>query len=198
MSRSQKPKFLLVMDWETSGTTWGTFEETFELYQGISFGAIIADATTFEPVETLYREIKFDAAKYAWSQEAENIHGKSREHLNEHGVKSKDAAIDLAELILKYFGGQAPVMFLGHNSQFDIYATKQLMEPYGVMPKLHHVVLDSSPLAFAVCGEYSSNKVFELFAGVEKRDLHNALEDAFACLAVLRTIRQIFEKGLSV
>jgi hypothetical protein len=66
------------------------------------------------------------------------------------------------------------------------------------MPELHHVVLDSSPLAFVVCGEYSSNKIFELFAGLEKRDLHNALEDAAACLAVLRTIRQIFEKGLSV
>lgn len=195
MSRSTKPKFILAIDWETSGTTWSTFEETFKQFQGIAFGAIIADAETLEPIETLYREIKFDP-KYTWSSEAEAIHGKSREYLEEHGVTSEEAALDLATLIVKYFGIDGKVMFAGHNTWFDIHATKQLLEQHGVMPQLHHIVLDSSVVAFVCIGEYKSDVVFELLAGLT-RGSHNALEDAMASLKALQTCRQLVNIGLS-
>ena len=194
MSRSVKPKFILVIDWETTGTTWSSFEETFQQYQGITFGAIIADAETLEPVETLYREIKYDP-KYKWSGEAEAIHGKSQAYLEEYGVTSEEAALDLATLIVKYFGVDGKVMFAGHNTWFDIHATRQLLAEFGVMPQLHHVVLDSSVVAFVCIGEYKSDVVFELLAGIS-RDKHNALDDAMATLKALKSCRELVNAGL--
>jgi hypothetical protein len=195
MAKTVKPKFILCIDWETSGTTWTTHEQTFKQFQGISFGAVIADAETFEPVETLYRIVKFDE-KYTWSAEAEAIHGISRGFLAENGVDREDAALALAELIIKYFGIGTKVMFAGHNTWFDIHATKQLLEEFGVMPEIHHVVLDSAPTAFVAINEYKSDVVFDLLGGIVRKQ-HNALEDALLSLSVLRNINKFFATGLA-
>jgi DNA polymerase III epsilon subunit-like protein len=45
-------------------------------------------------------------------------------------------------------------------------------------------------------GEYKSDVVFEILGGIDKRTLHNALEDARACLTCLRNAKQIFTAGL--
>ena len=184
---------ILVIDFETTGSSFKTYEETFKEYQGIAFGAIVADSQTFEPIETLYREIKFDP-KYNWSAEAEAIHGLSREHLEMNGVTSEEAATDLAGMIYNHFY-TGKVAFLGHNTQFDIAATRQLLGPYEVMPEIHHVVLDTSPLGFITIGEYKSDKVFDFFTG-ETRGKHNALDDAFKCLTTVRNIRAIIDTAL--
>ena len=185
---------ILVIDWETSGSVFNdSYEETFKKYQGLSFGAVIADSQTFTPKETLYREIKFDP-KYSWSEEAEAIHGLSREHLEENGVTPEEAATDLAGLIFKYFH-TGKVTFLGHNTHFDIAATRQLLEPFEVMPEVHHVVLDTSPLGFITIGKYRSNDVFDFFTGGTRAE-HNALDDALQCLTVAHSVRTIFDMAL--
>jgi hypothetical protein len=188
------PKFILAIDWETTGTTWSTHQETFKQFQGISFGAIVADAKTLEPVEQIYHKVKFDSSKYKWSAEAEAIHGISQQQLEQEGLEPEEAAAELAEMILKYFGTNE-VMFLGHNTWFDIHATKQLLEPFGVMPKLHHVVLDTAPLGFIGVGSYKSNDVFNFFCG-DRAEKHNALDDANMCLTSARCIRQLCQIGL--
>lgn len=195
-SRAHPGSNILVIDFETSGSTFGTYEETFSRYQGLSFGAVIANSTTFEPVKTIYQEIKFDP-KYEWSDEAEKIHGLSREYLNEHGASNEEAAANLAEFILGTFG-TGKVMVLGHNIWFDIEAMRQLLEPHGVMPDIHHVVLDTSPAAFIAIGKYKSNDVFEFFTGKVRDGSHNALDDALMALETVRNMRAMFNQALGL
>jgi len=184
-----------VCDTETSGSSFGTYEETFSKYQVLSFGVIVANSTTFEPVAELYFEIKFDGLKYEWSASAENIHGLTREHLEAHGLENEEAAATLAEFILTYFG-TGKVMFLGHNPGFDIAAMEQLLKPHGVMPDLHHVVLDTSALGWMTVGMCRSNEIFEHFLG-GRQDKHNALDDAQMTLTVVRTVRKIMNEALA-
>jgi hypothetical protein len=75
------PSFGLAIDFETSGYSIPNYAAK---HQGISFGAIIFDVRTLEPVEALYQEIKFND-KYSWDAGAEKIHGISRPHLATHG-----------------------------------------------------------------------------------------------------------------
>jgi DNA polymerase III epsilon subunit-like protein len=188
-SRHSAGKYILVLDTETSGSSFGSYEETFSQYQAISFGAVIATSDTFEPVKELYFKVKFDGKKYQWTPEAEKIHGITREELEETGLENEEAAAMLAEFILDNFG-TGKVMFLGHNPWFDIEAMRQLLGPHGVMPDLHHVVLDTSALGFITVGKYRSNDVFELFLG-GRSEKHNALDDAKMTLTIARSVREI-------
>jgi DNA polymerase III epsilon subunit-like protein len=194
-SKAHPGQHALVIDWETTGSNFGG-DSSID-YQGISFGAVIADTQTWEEVDSLYRELHFDETKYKWTDQAEKIHGLSREHLLEKGVSREDALADLLELLLKYWAPGMKIMLVGHNASFDADFTNQLFRDFGCELLIHHVMPDSSQLAFVLTGEYKSDVVFEILAGVDKRDLHNALEDARACLACLRNAKHIFQMGLN-
>jgi DNA polymerase III epsilon subunit-like protein len=192
-SRTAPGRFILVLDSETTGSTFGTYEETFSQFQAIQFGAIVATSDTFEEVASLEFKVKFDP-KYKWSAEAENIHGITQADLAENGLETEEAAAELAGFILDHFG-TGKVMFLGHNPWFDIAAMQQLLVPFNVMPDLHHVVLDTSSLGWMTCGKFRSNELFEYFLG-GRADKHGALDDARMTLTVVRTIRQIMNDAL--
>lgn len=192
-SRTHPGTNVLVLDVETTGSTFATYEETFQKFQAIQFGAIVANSTTFEEVASLEFLVKFDP-KYQWSQEAENIHGITKDRLEAEGLEDEEAAATLAEFILTHFG-TSKVMFVGHNPWFDIEAMRQLLEKHGVMPDLHHVVLDTSALGFITCGKYKSNDLFEFFLG-GRSEKHGALDDARMTLTVVRTVRQIMNEAL--
>ena len=205
LKKQVTPDFGLVMDWETSGATWGG--DSSKEYQGLSFGAIVFDAKTFKPIEKLYVEIKFDP-KWKWSEEAAKIHGLTKEYLEEHGITQEEAAIKLAEFILKYWGPDAKVMFMGHNAEFDRRFTNQLLNEIEIefsveketqftsWIQLHHVVLDTSPIGFVTLGLFKSDLLFEKIGFPERGD-HNALSDAEQTLATCEAIRAIMEIGLN-
>lgn len=192
-SRAHPGKYALVIDWETSGSTFGG--DSSVDHQGLSFGAVIADTSTWEPVETLYVELHFDETKYKWTDKAQEIHGLSREHLAANGVPREEALAMLIELLLKYFAPGSKIMLIGHNAGFDADFTFQLFRDFGLLEhfNLHHVMPDSSALAFVLIGDYKSDIVFEKLAFTEKRKEHNALDDALICLTVLRNAKQIFQ-----
>lgn len=192
-SRAHPGSHILVLDTETTGSTFGTYEETFSKYQAIQFGAIVATSDTFEEVDSLEFMVKYDP-RYEWTEGAEKIHGISRERLAAEGLADEDAALVLGEFILKHFG-TGKVMFLGHNPWFDIEAMRQLLQKHGVMPDLHHVVLDTSALGWVTCGRYRSNDLFEFFLG-GRAEKHGALDDARMTLTVVRTIRQLMNGAL--
>lgn len=203
----QPQKYGLCIDWETSGSSWG--EDSSKEYQGISFGAIIFETATFKPVEKMYREVKFNDAKWKWSAEAERIHGLSRQHLELNGVTQEEAATDLLEMILKYFGPDGKVMFLGHNPEFDRRFTNQLLNSVEfeftterdnknfTQIQLHHVLLDTSALGFITLGLYKSDLLFDRL-GFPERSAHNALEDAEQTLQTCEVIQALVQIGLSV
>lgn len=199
------PDFGLCIDWETSGATWGG--DSSKDYQGISFGAVVFKTDTFEVVETLYREIEFNGDKYKWSDEAAAIHGLSQEYLTKNGVSQEDAAQDLLELILKYFG-TGKVMFLGHNTEFDRRFTNQLTKSVGIefsvehsgepcdgRIEVHHVVLDTSSTGFITLGLFKSDLLFDA-VGLEERGEHNALTDALYTVETCARIRLLVKTAL--
>lgn len=193
-SKVHPGKYGLCIDWETTGSDFGG-DSTIN-YQGIAFGAIIFDTETFEPVETLYREIQFDDTKYKWTDGAEKIHGLSREHLAANGVSREDALTDLLTLIMKFIGTESKIMFLGHNVDFDICFTQQLARDFGIELKIHHVKLETSGAGFITIGKYKSNDVFEFFTGIVRDGAHNALDDAMITLETVRNMRALMQAAL--
>lgn len=201
-TKQQEIALGLAIDWETSGATWGG--DSSKDYQGLSFGAIVFNAKTFEPIEKLYLEIKFDESKYKWSDGAQKIHGMTREYLEQNGVTQEEAATSLAELILKHWGPDSKVLFLGHNPEFDRRFTNQLLNTIGIEFSVEasgnfesridvfHVVLDTSALGFITMGLYKSDLLFEKM-GFDDRGDHNALQDAEQTLETCKMIREIFK-----
>jgi hypothetical protein len=198
-------KFGLCIDWETSGSSWGK-DSTIE-HQGLSFGAIVFDAETFDPVEELYLEIKFNGEKWKWSKDAENIHGMSQEYLEQNGVDQEEAAMALAQLILKYWGTDSKVLFLGHNPEFDRRFTNQLLNcidiefsveatgKFDSRIEIFHVILDTSALGLVAFGLYKSDLLFEKIGFAERGD-HNSLTDAHQTLATCKAIRELVTLGM--
>jgi DNA polymerase III epsilon subunit-like protein len=193
-SRHSPGKFGISIDWETSGSDFGG--DSSKSYQGISFGAVIFNTETFEPVETLYRELHFDSSKYKWSEDAEKIHGLSQTHLAANGIPRDEALADLLDLILRYIGAESKIFFLGHNVQFDIDFTLQLANDFDVQLVPHHVSLETSGAGFIAIGKYRSDDVFEFFTGKTREGAHNALDDALMALEVVRNMRAMFNQAL--
>ena len=185
-----QPKFGLAIDWETSGSDWNNPEGSHIKYQGLSFGAIVFDAETFEEIEEVYVEIKFDADKYSWDMGAQKVHGLTREYLEANGIEREEAAVILAELIIKYWGPEGRVMFLGHNIDFDIKFTKQLLGDFGIPLNKHHVQLDTSGTGMIALGIFKSDQLFEAL-GFEKRGEHNALQDVKMTLETCKIFRAL-------
>jgi hypothetical protein len=193
-TKSKLPIHGIAIDWETSGSVWG--DDSTVDHQGISFGAVVFNISTFEPVETLYREIKFDDTKYKWQDGAECIHGLSRSHLAAHGVDSVDAAIDLMTMFTKYFSPDESVFILGHHTNFDIDFTEQLLKPHGLMFKIGATIIDTASAGMINFGIHKSNDLFE-FLGLPPRTTHNALEDILMTLQAAKNMRSIFDSALA-
>lgn len=190
MNKSHLPMIGLSCDFETTGSTWGG--NSAEKYQGISCGVVAFNTRTFEEIDSMYMEIQFDDSKYEWTKGAEAIHGLSQEHLAKNGLPREDAAIKLAEFILKYCGTE-PVVMMAHNVSFDIDFTNQLLGDFDIPFQSHPCRLDTSGMSFICLGINNSNKVFEFF-GLEERIAHNALEDARLVLEVARQYHSIFQE----
>jgi DNA polymerase III epsilon subunit-like protein len=193
-----KDQFAICFDWETTGSDFAITDmrEMAKVFQGISLGAVVYDTATMEPVDSMYVEIKFDAAKYQWLDRAEKIHGLSRAHLEANGATNEEAASMFFEMFLKYFSPESQVLVLSHNTNFDIAFMEQLLEPLGIMFKIKRTVLDTSVLGYMTTGLHKSDDLFD-FLCIPPRTEHNALEDALYTLEAAKRIRDIFQLGLS-
>lgn len=185
------PTFGLGIDWETSGFSLPHYTTK---HQGISFGAVIFDMRSLEPVDVLYREIKFDD-RYEWDAYAESIHGLSRDHLKLNGVDQSAAAIDLANLVVKYIG-TGDVILLGHRVHFDRAFTNQLMDSIGIQLNYHPTVIDSCAMATLLMEQSKSDDIFSTL-GLPPRQKHNALEDIYYTLESAKRMKEYFLVGVA-
>lgn len=220
-----KQKFGVSLDWETSGSEWGG--DSSKEHQGVSFGAVIFDTKTFDEVDSIYREIIFDpnnglkwqGLPYKWDQSAERIHGLSREYLLQNGITQEEAATDLLGLIMEYCGSgilNTPenknnyenLLFLGHNSGFDVRFTNQLLvsalgaENFENVYEQHalkyaNTLLDTSGIGYIMFGLHRSDDIFD-FLGLPERKEHNALEDARITLKAAKTMRMLADIALGI
>ncbi len=205
-SRTHPGRCSLWIDWETTGADFDQgYNTTFSKYQGISIGLVVADNETFEEVDSLYVEFKFNANDYQWTDGAEAVHGLSREHLEQNGLTQEEGLAEIVEFILKHFGDkvismadQVPVgkvQIGGHNVDFDIQGLQHLFNKFNLRLGIHHVKLETSGAAFIAIGEYRSNVTFEFFGGAVRAN-HNALDDARLALSAARGIRQLVQAAL--
>lgn len=190
-------KYALAIDVETSGMAFCADNPTIDVktgntFQAVSFGVIVVNVDTMEAVKDLYLEVRMDP-EHTFSQSAYKIHGLSEAYLEENGVSSEEAAVEIANLIMDFWGPNAAITLIGQNvASFDIWFIKQIFQKYDLPVKFSHRHIDTSTLGISVFGVYNSNDLFSVI-GWPERDpsMHNALDDAYAALEVVRTVRKL-------
>lgn len=194
-------QYVLAMDCETTGLKFNA-DDPSEGHQAVSFGLIVADATTLKPIEELYVEIKWNEtslkareADPEFGKRAENIHGLTLAYLEENGMDEEEAVVEIGNLVLKYWA-DGNIRCLGHNvATFDIWFLKRLMRSQGIELKFGSRHVDTSGAGFINFETYNSDDLFEL-VGFESRGEHNALDDAKMALEAARVMRLIFQSAL--
>lgn len=187
--------YFLAIDCETSGMAFNEDDpsintKTGQIYQSVSWGLIVVDATTLKTVEELYLEIKWDGES-EWDKKAEKVHGLSLAYLEEHGMTAEEAVVAIAGLILKYWGPDVPVCLAGHNVQtFDMPFLKRLLRSQGIEIKFGNRHIDTNSIGFGVYQTYNSDDLFEM-VGCAKRAEHNALDDARNVVRSIRVTRSL-------
>ncbi len=207
MAKTSKVKYILGMDCETSGLFFSKDVDraypdpsynpiTKEYFQSVSWGLIVIDNEKLEIVDELYVMIRWDGES-KWSLEAERVHGLSRHYLEDNGVDELEAAVIIAEFIMKYWGPDDAICTLGHNSPtFDHHFFRRLLVKYELMPKFGNRHVDTNTVGMSVFNTHTSDELFELLGIV--RQQHNALEDIKASFQAYKYARQIGNKVLGV
>lgn len=181
---------LLAFDCETTGFTFGP--DPSKDHCMVSAGLIVADLD-FNPIEELYVEIKWDG-KSNWADQAENIHGLSRQYLEAHGQTHEQAAEAIGGLLVDHFGFDKAITLLGTNvMSFDLFFIRKFLDSMELSFKFSHRGADTFSLAIGTVKSQTSDELFELL-GFDKRDKHNALEDARMSLKAFKIINNLWSK----
>lgn len=199
---SPKYKYLLGMDVESTGINFDS-QDPSHGQQAISWGIVIINAHTLEPIEDLYLEVKWNEESKArrkdnpdWGKGAEAVHGLTYEYLEENGITEEEAAVQIANLIVKYWGPQNSIGTLGHNTlKFDVSFLVALMEKFNIRLRISARHVDTNSVGFAVFGTTTSDELFDLI-GFDHRETHNALDDVYMSLKVVQVVRKLFAKLL--
>jgi len=200
---------LLAIDCESTGLCFKNDnpihnERTGERHQTVSWGLIVADATTFKPIDELYVEIKWNEESKRQRQEtphfgikAEEVHGLTFAHLEANGLDEEDAVVKIAEFILKYWGPTSTIRTLGHNvHMFDLPFLADLFKRQDVPLSFGNRHYDTNSMGFATFGTWTSDELFTM-VGFDPRNSHNALEDAHMALESARVIKLLFQQLLN-
>ncbi len=202
-------KHLLAIDCETTGLCFSSDSpvhnpETGEHHQAVSWGLIVADSETLEPVEELYVEIKWnDKSKKQrkdnpqFGKKAEEIHGLTRAYLEKNALSEEEAVVAIGALILKYWGPNVSIRTLGHNvHMFDLPFLRDLFKRNGITLKFGNRHYDTNSTGFMTFGTWNSDELFD-YVGFEERGDHNALDDAHMALESARVIKLLFQRCIN-
>lgn len=189
--------YVLCIDCETTGLSFNS-DDPSEDHQAVSWGIIVANADTLLPEEELYIEVKWNEHSKQmkledvnFGKEAEEIHGLTFDYLEQNGVTEEEASIQIASLILKYWGPSVSVKTLGHNvHMFDMPFLRAMFRRVGIDVQFGARHYDTNSMGFAAFGVFNSSDLFKL-VGYNDRGKHNALEDARMALGSARAIRLI-------
>jgi len=191
-------KHVLAMDSETTGLDFRA-DDPSDGHQPISWGIIVADTVTFEPIEELYLEIKWNAISIqsrkkdpTFGKKAEEIHGLTKSHLDENGVTEEEAVIQIANLIIKYWGPNNAIATLGHNvATFDMPFLRAMFRRHDIPLRFTNRHFDSNSLGLGTVGAFTSNSLFDTM-GFDERTDHNALDDCKMSLDSFRIIKKLW------
>ena len=201
---------VLAIDCDTTGLCFTSESPVYNSYtkerhQTVSWGLIVANATTFEPVEELYLEIKWNDSSIlqrqqnpSFGKEAENVHGLTKTYLDEHGISEEQAAAEIGNLIVKHWGVDSCVRTLGHNvATFDLLFLRDLLTRQQLNFKFGNRHYDSSSLSLGTVGAFNSDDLFTTL-GFDARNAHNSLEDARMSLNAFRIISTLWKGKVGI
>ena len=194
MQKQNIPKYMLCFDSETSGTDFSTDPQLN--YQAVSWGLVVFETETFNIVDTLYVEVKFNANKYKWSKEAEKVHGLTIDHLSKNGVSEETATEEILNFLMQYFDLDRPIDVVGHNVWFDVKFLRGLLEQFGLMIKISQRYFDTSAIGTLLLGISRSDDLFD-FLNLPERTEHNSLEDALITVMAMRNLKLLLNHALS-
>lgn len=134
-------KYFLVIDFETSGLPQ-------EGAQPVEMGAVILDKKDLSPLDEFQIFIQHDPERFTWAQTAEDLHGLTREALQETGLPLPDAWGAFLDWLSRWIdlGTPGEVMLAGHNVHFDLHFLKVLADctpDAGLPPWACYTVRDS-------------------------------------------------------
>lgn len=207
-NKEKKPRgsfdFVLAVDCETTGIHFHS-DNTAEGQQAISWGLIVADARTLEPIEELYLEVKWNDDMLEKRQKdpsfgvaAEKVHGLTIPYLEEHGLDEAEAVAQIANLILKYWGPKSSPRLLGHNVHlFDYKFLIDALRRHGIELAKANRHIDTSSIGFVTLEAYTSDSLFESM-GFEKRGNHKAIDDAHMSLKTCKIIRALWDQKVGL
>lgn len=200
MGSGVKMDRILAMDCETSGLNWDAghsdkYASVIKGYQTVSWGFVVSDLS-YNPIDELYVEIKWDGSS-KWDSRAEEIHGLSKEYLEEHGMEEEEAIIEIVEFMMRNFDLSKPIYALGHNAAtFDLPIFRELLAKYEIPGiRFGHRAFDTFALSMGTVGELDSNTLFKR-VGLPVREDHNSLDDAKYALESYRRINKLWKKML--
>ena len=190
-------KYVLALDCETSGVAMGCDDPSFnpdtgKTYASVSWGFLVLDGATLKEVDHLYLEIK-PTEGCAWDTGAEKVHGLSREYLAKHGTDEDKAVLQIAQLILKYWGPDSYINLLGHNVQFDKWFLQRLMRSQGIELNFSNRLIDTNSFGFLI-DVYNSDDLFSSL-GLKERNEHNAMEDIRITAEAARIMRKLVQSS---
>lgn len=181
---------ILAFDCETTGFSFG--DNPSKDHQMVSAGLVVADLN-FNPIEELYVEINWNGNS-KWADQAQQIHGLSKEYLATNGVTEVEATEQIGSLIYDHFGFDNPVTLLGTNViSFDVFFLRKLLHSNNLPIKFSHRGMDTFSLAMPIFGAFTSDELFEIL-GFHKRETHNALDDAKRSLKVFKIVNNLWDK----
>jgi hypothetical protein len=196
--------YILGMDCETTGINFDSYQPS-KGHQSVSWGFLVIDARTLETIEELYIEIKWNKEMKAkrkkdehFGKKAESVHGLTYDYLEANGVDEEDAALEIANLIYKYWGPNNTISSLGANTvKFDVDFLMALLNKFGIEPKIAARHVDSNSIGFATVGSFSTDEFFDTM-GFDHREKHNALEDIKMTLEAIRRVRVIWKSKVGL
>lgn len=186
---------VLAIDCETTGINFDGDDVT-KGYQSIAWGVIVADALTFDPIEKVYVEIKWDGVS-KWDTGAEKIHGLSKEHLEKNGMDSEEAVEHIVSMMYTHFTIDEPIVLLGQNvGRFDLPFFRKLLLSQGIPAKFAYRTLDTFALGYGMVRAHNSDELFEIL-GIKRPTPHNALSDAEASLKSYKVLNKLVNRCLA-
>lgn len=197
-------QFILAVDCETTGLNVHSTDSS-EGHQAISWGIVVADSKSFEPIEELYVEIKWNddmkakrAADPKFGVAAEKIHGLTLEYLEQNGISEAEAVAKIGELVLRYWGPSNSIRMLGHNVHlFDYKFFLRMFRNHGIEIPLANRHVDTSSIGLVTVGAFNSDELFETM-GFEKRKEHNALDDVKMSLKACQIVNQLWKSKVGL
>lgn len=195
-------KYLLALDCETTGLTFNS-DHPSDGHQAVSWGLVVLDGNTFEQVEEMYVEIKWNQESKAqrkidpeFGKRAEQIHGLTYEYLEENGITEVEAVEKIGSMIMKYWGPTVSIRLLGHNVHlFDLDFFRKMFRNHGIELKFGNRHYDTNSIGWCAFETFTSDQLFELI-GFDARGAHNALDDIKMTIASAKAVRDIVQNAI--